>query len=132
MKRPALVVHAVLAWVMVVAVVFQVFLAGLSMANLGGNGDFAPHIEFGYTWVGVAALASLISALAARPGRRHLLWVTAVFVDYIVQTLLPGLKSITPAIGALHPVNALVLFTLAVVVARRASAMLSSTSDDRG
>ena len=129
MLRSARVIHAGLAWALVVAVVVQVFLAGLAIANLGGNGDFGFHIAFGYTWVGLIALASLISALVARPGRRHLLWVAAVFVDYIVQTLLPGLKSITPAIGALHPVNALLLFGLAVIVARRANALRSATSD---
>ena len=125
MLRSARVIHAVLAWALVVAVVIQVFLAGLAIANLGGSGDFDFHIEFGYTWVGLIALASLISALVARPGRQHLLWVTAVFVDYIIQTLLPGLKSVSPAFGALHPVNALLLFGLAVIVARRANALRS-------
>ncbi len=123
MKGYARVVHAVLAWALVAAVVVQVFLAGLAITNLGGTGDFAAHIEFGYTWVGLAALASLIAAVVARPGRGHLLWVTGVFILYVVQTLLPGLTETSPIFGALHPVNALLLFWLAVVVARRANAL---------
>jgi len=113
-------IHAAAAIVLVAVIVVQVFLAGAAIADLGGNGNFDGHVEFGYSWVGLAALAVLLSGLAARPGRGHLLWVVAVFVDYIVQTLLPSLKSITPALGALHPVNALVLFGLSVLVARRA------------
>lgn len=123
MKGYARVVHAVLAWALVAAVVFQVFLAGLAITNLGGTGDFAAHVEFGYTWVGLAALASLIAAVVARPGRAHLMWVTAVFIVYVVQTMLPGLAETSPIFGSLHPVNALLLFWLAVVVARRANTL---------
>src|SRR5258705_4347421 len=52
--------HAAVAALFVVAIVVQVFLAGAALANLGGSGNFATHIEFGYTWIGIVALAVLL------------------------------------------------------------------------
>jgi len=52
-------VHAAAAGLFVVAIIVQVFLAGAALANLGGSGDFATHIEFGYTGIGIAALAAV-------------------------------------------------------------------------
>jgi hypothetical protein len=45
--------------------------------------------------------------------------VAAIFVLYVVQTMLPGARTSAPWIAALHPVNALFLFALAVWYARR-------------
>lgn len=39
------------------------------------------------------------------------------------QGLLPHLRSVIPALAALHPVNALVIFWIALVLARRAQAV---------
>jgi len=114
-------VHAVLAWVLVAAILYQVYLAGSAIANLGGSGDFAGHAEFGYTAVGLAALATFLSALGARLGRGHTVLALLVVVDYIVQTILPSFKGDNAALAALHPVNALIRFGLAIMVARRAT-----------
>ena len=54
-------VHALAAVVFVGAIVVQVVLAGLAIANLGGSGDFATHAEFGYTWVGLSVLALVVT-----------------------------------------------------------------------
>ena len=62
--------HVVFAVIFVVAIVVQVFLAGAAIANLGGSGDFTTHREFGYTWVGLASLAVVLTAVAARRPRR--------------------------------------------------------------
>src|SRR5712671_6641337 len=97
-------VHVAAAIVFVATIVVQVFLAGQAIANLGGSGDFSIHREFGFMWVGIAALAVLVTALIARRPRRDVLISVGLFVLYIVQTLLPGLKSVAPWFGALHPV----------------------------
>jgi hypothetical protein len=112
--------HAAVAALFVVAIVVQVFLAGAALANLGGSGNFATHIDFGYTWIGLAALVLLITALVARRPRREVGITVALLVLYVVQTVLPGFRSSTPWVAALHPVNALVLFALAAWYARRA------------
>ena len=55
--------HLAAAVIFVVAILVQVFFAGAAISNLGGSGDFKTHIEFGYTWVGLASLAVLVSAI---------------------------------------------------------------------
>jgi hypothetical protein len=112
--------HAAVAALFVVAIVVQVFLAGAALANLGGSGDFATHIEFGYSWIGIAALALILTALAARRPRREVGIALALLVLYVVQTALPGFHASAPWVAALHPVNALFLFGLAAWYARRA------------
>lgn len=121
MTRYARLAFAGLAWLFVAMIVIQVFLIGLGL--FGDPSYRAMHIEFGYTWVGLAALALLVSGLLARPGRRTVGLVVAVFVLYIVQTLLPSARQSYPAIAALHPVNALLLFGLALYLARSAMAL---------
>ena len=112
--------HAVAAAAFVAAIVVQVVLAGLALANLGGSGDFGTHIEFGYTGVGLAALALVVTALLARRPRREVLISLGLLVQYIVQTLLPSARGSLPVIAALHPLNAVLLFSAAAWYARRA------------
>lgn len=112
-------VHLAAALLFVAAIVVQVFLAGAALANLGGSGNFASHIQFGYTWVGLASLAVVVTALAARRPRSDVGISAALLVLYIVQTILPNMRSSAPWIAALHPVNALFLFALAAWYARR-------------
>ena len=111
--------HVVSAVVFVVAIVVQVFLAGAAIANLGGSGDFTTHREFGYTWVGLASLALVLTAFAARRPRRDVGIVIGLLLLYVVQTMLPNARASAPWIAALHPVNALFLFAAAVWYARR-------------
>jgi hypothetical protein len=106
-------VHALAAMVFVVAILVQVFLAGAALLQLGGNGDFRTHADFGYLWVGIAALVVVITAALSKVGRRRIGISALLLVLYIVQTLLPGFRKDIPAVAALHPVNAMILFALA-------------------
>ena len=112
-------VHLVATAVFVAALAVQVFLAGAAIAALGGSGSFATHIEFGYTWVGLAALVLLITALVARRPRREVGWVAAIIVLYVIQTLLPSFRGSVPALAFLHPVNAMLLAVVSVWYLRR-------------
>lgn len=112
--------HGAAAWLFVGAIIVQVFLAGAAIAQLGGSNDFSTHVEFGYTEVGLAALLVVVTALIARAGRQAILVSLGLMGLYIVQTLLPAAKGSIPFVAALHPVNALLLFGLAVWYARRA------------
>ena len=109
--------HAGAAWLFVAAIVVQVFLAGAAIAQLGGSNDFSTHRDFGYSIVGIAALAVVVTAVLARAGRQAIGISLGVLALYIVQTILPN---VTGFVAALHPVNALLLFALAVWYARRA------------
>lgn len=111
--------HLAVAVAMVAVIVIQVFLAGSALANLGGSGDFATHREFGYTWIGLAALVLLLTALAARRPRADVGSAAGILILYVVQTILPGARTSAPWVAALHPVNALFLFALAAWYARR-------------
>lgn len=111
--------HAAAAVIFVVAIIVQVFLAGAAIANLGGSGDFATHIEFGYTWVGLAVLAVVVTALTARRPRRDVGITLGLMALYVVQTILPSLRTTMPTLAALHPLNAMLLFALAAWYARR-------------
>lgn len=120
MSRRLLQVHAAAAWLFVASIVVQVFLIGAALPQLGGSNDFSAHIDFGYTYVGLAALLVIVTAVVARAGRRAIGISVALLVLYIVQTSLPIAKESIPWIAALHPVNALVLFTVAIWYAWRA------------
>ena len=111
--------HVAAAAAFLAAIVAQVFLAGLAIANLGGSGDFSTHVEFGYTWVGLAGLAVVVTAVLARRPRGDVGIALGLLGLYVVQTLLPAAKASMPAIAALHPVNAMLLFGLATWYARR-------------
>lgn len=129
--------HATAAWVFVATIVVQVVLAGLAISNLGGSGDFRGHAEFGYTWVGLAALAVVVTALLARRPRQDALITVGLLAQYIVQTMLPAARSSIPFLAALHPLNAMLLFVLALWYATRAwrssgAASAASVPEPRG
>jgi hypothetical protein len=111
--------HAWLAWAFVAAIVIQVFLAGLAIPQLGGNGNFETHLEFGYA-IGFVALALVVAAAAARVGRRRMLQAVGILVLYIIQTILPNLDPGLSIAAALHPLNAMFLFVLSIWYARQA------------
>ena len=116
-------IHIGAAWLFAAGVLVQGYLAGQALTQLGGAGDFEAHRSFGYSVMGILALAVLVSALVVRLPRRHVGLSVLLFVLYIVQTALPNARDGTPAIAALHPVNAMVLFVLAVVIGWRARAI---------
>ena len=120
MNQRLLQVHAAAAWLFVASIVVQVFLIGTALPQLGGSNNFSDHINFGYTYVGIAALLVVVTAVIARAGRRAIGISVGLLALYIVQTSLPYAKDSIPWIAALHPVNALVLFALAIWYARRA------------
>jgi hypothetical protein len=75
-----------------------------------GDG-FGPHAALGYLLV-LGVLLAVIIALLARPGRRTVLLTVGAFGLVILQVLLAWFGFEVPAIGALHPLNALVIAAL--------------------
>ena len=92
--------HVALAWLFAAGVVFQAFLAGAALTQLGGSGDFSQHVEFGYTGLGILALALLVSALVARVPRREVGFVLGLIALYVVQTVLPNFRGSSAIIAA--------------------------------
>lgn len=114
-------VHAGVAWLVVGAIVIQVLLAGLSIAQLGGTGSFITHVDVGRIF-GIVFLLLVVTALLARAGRRRVLQAAGLLGLYVVQSFLPYMDDALglPIVAALHPVNALLMFWLAVLYARAA------------
>ena len=115
MTQVARQVHAAVAWLLVGAIVVQVWLAGMAIPQLGGTGDFENHRNVGYA-IGLITLVLLLTSLPAGLGRRRILQSLGIFGLYIVQSTLPYMG--VNAIEALHPVNAAVMFVVSLVYAR--------------
>lgn len=70
---------------------------------------FAFHTGFGYL-IFLGAVLLLLIALAARLGKRRVLWALAVPVLVAVQIVLAWISESVHAVGILHGLNALVVF----------------------
>lgn len=111
---------AALAWLFVACLVVQVFLVGLDIfAKLGGS----IHRDFAYVYGWLAPILVLLSRTPPAPASARLPALVLLLL-FAAQTVLPSLKDQFPVLAAFHPVNALVIFALAIVVARRASARI--------
>ena len=121
-------IHQALAWLFVASVLVQVLLIGL---YLFAGASLTPHRAFGGLVVGILAILVATTAGAANlpdgGGRRAGLLLVLV----IVQVILPAFHRTSPLIAALHPVNALLIFWVGLVVARGASAAVASPADER-
>jgi len=112
--------HLVAAWAFVVVVIVQVFLAGMGL--FAGADNFRAHVAFGYSAVWIVVLLLPVFALVGRLPRRDVGLSFLLLALYIPQCLLPPIaRSGGPAfVAALHPVNAMLLFALGVVIGWRA------------
>jgi hypothetical protein len=119
-------IHVGAAWLFAAGVLVQGYLAGQALTQLGGTGNFEAHASFGYTVMGLLALVVLVAALVGRLPRRQVGLSVLLFVLYVVQSSLPEARTSSPAIAALHPVNAMVLLVLAAVIGWRARAIAMS------
>jgi hypothetical protein len=72
---------------------------------------FGFHTGFGYL-IFLAAVVLLLIALAARLGRRRVLWTLAVPLLVALQIVLAWISENVHAVGILHGLNALVIFGL--------------------
>jgi hypothetical protein len=112
-----------IAAVFLVAIVVQVFFAGLML--FGQAGGAALHQNTGYI-LGTAGALFLIVPALARAGRTAIsLGIILAVVTYF-QPFLTFARDTSPAIAALHPVNALLIFTLALVLSRQALSLVRS------
>jgi len=87
--------------------------------SFAGAGGFAVHGIDGMMVIPLLALLLLIVSFFAKvPG--GVLWAGLILLDVVVQVMLGLFGHEIPAIGALHGVNALILFGLAVTASMRA------------
>jgi hypothetical protein len=120
--QPLRYLFVVLAVLFVVGVAYQVFLAGMAVF---GAGQWSNHVDFGYLVTGIPVLL-IVAALLARAGRATVWLTIGTLIVAQVQTILPWFKEVLPWVSALHPVNAMVIFGMGVVIVRRAVALARS------
>ncbi len=110
-------IHLAAAWLLVIGLAWQVFLAGLGV--FAGASNFATHRDTGYI-LQVLPFVMLITAAVGRLGRWQIITAGVIFVLFFVQSILLLFRDGSPAVAALHPVNGFVIVYLAIDTARRA------------
>jgi hypothetical protein len=81
------------------------------------------HSGFGYIVI-FGMLVLLAFGLVGRLGRPLIWWPLALAVAGILQVVFAGLGTSVPGLGFLHPLNALVIFTLSALIAHRSWRMV--------
>lgn len=138
---------AVYRWftaVLFASVVVQVALIGYAMFYLGHKlenegsvtktgveGPFTIHAVFGTIMIG-AMLILFLATVAGRLGRSKVKWTGALFVLGFLQIVFAEVGFAVPALGFLHPVNALLIFAVTGAMAHRAWAEARSPVPDAG
>jgi hypothetical protein len=108
---------ALVAGLFLGAIVIQVFLAGVGLF-VPGIDTFSYHRQLGWLLHG-GPLPVLLLAWGVGAGRSTI-WLSVTLLVLVgIQPFLPGLRADVPFAAALHPVNALAIFWLAVAVTRR-------------
>jgi hypothetical protein len=114
--------HMILAWVLVIGLVVQVWLAGRGVFDTTG---FDPHRSLGYA-LGLVPIVLLVLGLAGGMGRRVALLAVAAFALVILQSVLVAMRDGYPAVAALHPVNGVLILFVAIALARESMSMRSA------
>ena len=114
---------AAAAWLYLAGIVVQVFFAGAALFELT---DWTVHAGLGWG-LGSAPLLLVVLAAIARTDRRTVLWTAGLTVAALVQPELAAARDTNPIVAAFHPVNALFLFWLAWIVARRSARSVQLT-----
>lgn len=111
----------VIAGLFVVAVVVQIFLAGLMLFESSGYRN--NHVDFGHT-IGPLAYLLPILALIGRIGGRRIIHAFATAVIYQIQAILPIID--VGFIAALHPLNAFLVLGAALALGQSVLGLIRS------
>lgn len=126
MEKVARFTYLVAAWLFVVGVTAQVFLAGMTVVARQMGWD--SHISLGH-FLAAPLLLMLITQYAGRLPRnlKRMTWL--LFGVYVLQAdVIIFLRSAAPVVSAFHPVLALVDFALGLRLAR--SARLAASQEE--
>jgi hypothetical protein len=106
------------AWLLPVAMLVQVFFVGLSLFT--GQTFWSIHITFGHSISLLPLLLVILAYLGRLPSaEKRLAWL--VLGVYLIQAeVFAAIRADVPLLAAFHPVLALVLFALALIIALRA------------
>jgi hypothetical protein len=117
----ARVAYLVAAWLFVLCVLVQLFLAGLGV--FGGAQNFATHRDFAYIF-GWLALVMVVVGLVGRLPRRMTVGALVLLGLMALQSVFVAFRTQRPELAALHPVNGGLILLLGVWLALRARAFV--------
>jgi hypothetical protein len=113
-QRIAGLIHLIAAWLLVVGLLVQVFLAGMGIFDDASS--FATHRDFGHL-LEILPILLLVGAIVAGYGRWRALAGLGLLALLFVQTILVLQRDSAPVVAALHPVNGFLLLLAASIVA---------------
>jgi hypothetical protein len=127
--------YLIVSWLFPLAILVQVFLVGLSLFT--SQPYWNMHTELGHTLAVLPLLLVILAYLGRLPSTDKLLiWLQ--FGVYLVQAeVFAAIRADVPLLAAFHPVLALVLFALSLIIALRARTVVrtgiqtSSTSQNQ-
>jgi len=97
-------------------------------AGFSGEAGFMIHGINGQMIIPLLAIILLVVSFFAKvPG--GVKWAGYVLLAVVVQVLLGMFAHGAPGLGALHGINALILFTVAIVASRKARAVVTSPAE---
>jgi hypothetical protein len=111
-------IYVALTWLFVVGLLVQVFLAGRGVFD--SPLEFETHRTFGYT-LELVPIILLVLGLIGGLGRRLAIFAVAVFLMFLLQSVLVLARESSPMIAALHPVNGFLILLVAIAMAREAT-----------
>ena len=127
--RRARAAWAILVWLVLFMLPVQFYLAGYGAFSFtqgtaqARDSDWNAHMAFG-SLIGLVVILVLIAGLLSRLPRQLTGMTVGLFVLMIVQILLGGASGSVALLGALHPVNALLIVGLTMSLAIRARQFL--------
>jgi hypothetical protein len=124
-------IYRILITLFTAGVVVQFFLAGLGIFDAIPEGSeqttsstwedkIDPHAALGHLLFIPGAILLLIVILVAWPGPRAIGATFGLAVLMLIQIILGGVGEDTPGLGALHPVNAVLILALSLFLTWRA------------
>ena len=118
------ILYLLAAWLFPAAILIQVFLVGLSLFT--GQVYWSTHREVGHS-LAVLPLLLVILAYLGRLPRSEKLLIWLLFGVYLVQAeVFAAIRDAVPLLAAFHPVLALVLFALAILIALRSRTVVQA------
>jgi hypothetical protein len=115
-------IYTVSAWLTLVVVIVQFFLAGLGVFA----GDFQMHVALGYAILFLMLLVLVIALVARLPWRTLGLTALLPVLVFLQSIFIEAWNNGLAYIAALHVVNGLAIFSLAGILAVLSSVFLSA------
>ena len=125
MRSIARTLHAGIAWLLVAVLVIQVWLAGRGVFE--SPTVFDTHRDVGYM-ISLFPIVLLVLGFLGAMGRRVAIMAAVIFGLVILQSVFVVMRTSSPAIAALHPVNGFLILLVAVMLARESWGMRTATA----